>query len=72
MAQWNDEIWSDGREAMLTERRLAERWAVSQRTLQRWRLEGYGPVWIRIGGSIRYALSEVQAYEKAARAGGSK
>ncbi|WP_347882304.1 helix-turn-helix domain-containing protein [Jannaschia ovalis] len=48
---------------MLRERDLAERWAVSQRTLQRWRAEGYGPAWINIGGSIRYKLATVEAFE---------
>lgn len=49
----------------LRERDLAHRWSVSQRTLQRWRKEGYGPTWLTIGGNIRYRLSDVEDFEAA-------
>jgi predicted site-specific integrase-resolvase len=48
---------------MLKERELAQRWCVSQRTLQRWRKEGYGPPWLTIGGNIRYRLSDIEHFE---------
>jgi hypothetical protein len=38
----------------LTEKQLAEAWNMSIRTLQRWRLEGKGPAFVRLGRSIRY------------------
>lgn len=53
----------------LSERGLARRWNVSQRTLQRWRSDRRGPPWLRIGGVIRYALEDVLAYEAAAHSG---
>lgn len=49
----------------LTQRDLAGRWRVSGRTLERWRAERYGPAWIRIGGSIRYRMADVLAWEAA-------
>lgn len=49
--------------AFLTQRELAERWKVSGRTLERWRAEPYGPSWITIGGSIRYPMRDVLAWE---------
>jgi predicted site-specific integrase-resolvase len=42
---------------------LAERWRISERTLERWRWLGIGPVYIKIGGRVVYALEDVEAYE---------
>ncbi|MCY1128036.1 helix-turn-helix domain-containing protein [Frigidibacter sp. RF13] len=53
--------------SLLSERELADRWRISTRTLQRWRAERYGPVFIKIGGSIRYQLSDVVAFEEGGR-----
>ncbi len=47
----------------LTQRELAQRWKISGRTLERWRADVYGPAWILIGGSIRYRLEDVLAWE---------
>ena len=35
---------------------------VSPRTLQRWRLEGTGPVWVRLGRLVRYRQSALDAF----------
>lgn len=51
--------------AALTETQLAERWAISRKTLQAWRLRGDGPRFMRIGTAIRYMLSDITAYEAA-------
>jgi len=51
----------------LSERQLAQRWNTSQRTLQRWRAAGEGPPFLRLGGSIRYSLTDVLAFEENAR-----
>jgi hypothetical protein len=32
------------------------------RTLQRWRLTGYGPAYLKIGKSVRYRQSELNGY----------
>lgn len=51
-------------EPLLTERALALRWTMSVRSLQRWRATGAGPVWMRIGGCVRYRLEDVLAFEQ--------
>lgn len=50
---------------LLTQRDLERRWQLSGRTLERWRADVYGPQWLLIGGSIRYRLSDVVAWEVA-------
>ncbi|TNE57500.1 MAG: hypothetical protein EP341_04010 [Sphingomonadales bacterium] len=52
-------------EIYLTQRDLEARWKLSGRTLERWRAEGYGPAWVTLGGSIRYRLKDVLAWEAA-------
>lgn len=47
----------------LTKIELALRWKISTRTLERWRSENDGPVWMTLGGSIRYRLADVLSYE---------
>ncbi len=47
----------------LSEKALARRWDISHRTLQRWRSEGNGLQYVRIGGRIRYPLDIIEAYE---------
>jgi predicted DNA-binding transcriptional regulator AlpA len=50
-------------ETLLTERQLAEKTGISVRTLQTWRSEGaeHAPPYHKIGASVRYRLSEVEA-----------
>ena len=38
---------------------------VSPRTLQRWRMEGAGPLFARIGRLVRYRQSDLDAWLKA-------
>ena len=49
----------------LTEQRLAARWAISVKTLQLWRTQGIGVKFCKLGRSVRYKLSEIEAYEAA-------
>lgn len=48
---------------MLTAADLAERWQVPVRTLGQWRYEGRGPSYVKIGGAVRYRVSDVEAFE---------
>ena len=50
---------------------LAKRWRTSVRTLARWRATGCGPAYIRIGGQIRYRLSDVLTFEDRMRRDGA-
>lgn len=66
--QHGDEFYGAA-ERVLSERELAQRWSLSRRTLQRWRAAGSEPAWIVIGGSIRYRVGDVLAYEERQRRG---
>ena len=48
-----------------TQRELAERWAVSPRTLERWRWSGEGPQFLKIGQRVVYRLEDIIAFEAA-------
>ena len=48
---------------LLTEDMLAERWLCSTSRLQRWRVEGVGISYLKIGGRILYRLKDIEAYE---------
>lgn len=43
-----------------TESDVAEILNVSVRTLQQWRVSGFGPRFIKVGRAVRYRLSDVQ------------
>jgi predicted site-specific integrase-resolvase len=42
---------------------LAHRWAISSATLERWRWQGVGPRYLKIGGRIRYPIQVIEQYE---------
>ena len=48
---------------ILTEADLASRWAMSPKTLQRWRMEGRGPNYLKLGKRVSYPLNAVIAFE---------
>lgn len=50
-------------QTLMTQSELSSRWKLSQRTLERWRILGSGPVYVKLGGSVRYMLEEVIDYE---------
>lgn len=43
----------------------AERLSVSPRTLQRWRLNGRGPAFVRVGGRRMYRPEDLEAFVSA-------
>ena len=47
----------------LTTKLLARRWRITPRTLERWRADGEGPRFLRIGRHIRYRQSDILAFE---------
>ena len=47
----------------LNQRQLADRWGVSEATLERWRSEGLGPVFLKIHGRVLYRIEDVESYE---------
>jgi hypothetical protein len=44
---------------------LARRWAISPRTLERWRWTGEGPRYVKLVGRIVYRLEDIEAFENA-------
>lgn len=51
----------------LTAAEVAERWGVARQNLATMRYQGTGPIFTKIGGRVRYALEDVEAYEAARR-----
>jgi len=47
----------------LNQGQLAERWGVSEATLERWRSEGIGPVFLKLQGRVAYRIEDIEAYE---------
>ena len=47
----------------LNQRQLADRWDVSEATLERWRTVGIGPVFLKLQGRVLYRVEDVEAYE---------
>ncbi|WP_300333610.1 helix-turn-helix domain-containing protein [Accumulibacter sp.] len=46
----------------LTQAQLAVRWQVAESTLERWRSEGIGPIYLKMMGRVRYRLSDILAF----------
>ena len=49
-------------ERLLTQQQLADELQVSVRTLERWRQEGTGPAFIRVGRALRYRRADIDAW----------
>ena len=47
----------------LNQRQLAERWNLSEATLERWRSDDLGPPYLKLHGRILYRLEDIEAYE---------
>lgn len=42
---------------------LSKRWNISARTLEHWRWEGIGPLYLKLGRRVLYRISDIEAYE---------
>ena len=42
---------------------LARRWRLSPRTLERWRWQGKGPAYLKIGVRIVYRKEDIESFE---------
>ena len=47
----------------LNQRQRAVRWDLSEATLERWRSEGIGPVFLKLQGQVRYRIEDIEAFE---------
>jgi hypothetical protein len=43
---------------------LARRWRISSRSLERFRQNGQGPAFVKIGNSVRYPIAAVREFEQ--------
>jgi hypothetical protein len=48
----------------LTQEDVARRFRISVATIERWRSESVGPVYLKLCGKIRYRLQDILAYER--------
>lgn len=49
--------------ALLNQYDLADRWRISARTLEKWRWNNTGPVYLKIGNRVFYRLQDIESYE---------
>ena len=49
---------------LLSPRQLAARWGLSEKTLERWRMLGTGPAFLKLGSRVLYSLAEIEAHER--------
>jgi len=42
---------------------LSRRWRLSPRTLERWRYQGTGPRFLKVGGRVIYRLTDIESFE---------
>jgi predicted DNA-binding transcriptional regulator AlpA len=49
---------------LLSPRQLAARWGLSEKTLERWRMLGTGPAFLKLGSRVLYSSAEVEAHER--------
>lgn len=48
----------------ITQRELANRWSKSEATIERYRSDGVGPKYLKIGGAVRYPLEDIEQLER--------
>lgn len=48
---------------LITPRTLAARWGLSEKTLERWRMTGNGPTFLKLGSRVLYRMDDVSAHE---------
>lgn len=60
----------EGGPVFLTTAEVAERWAMSPRSLEGWRDKGVGVAWHRLnGGAVRYHIDDIEEFERHWRLG---
>lgn len=48
----------------LTQRDLADRWCKSEATIERYRSDGVGPQYLKIGGKVLYRHADIEQFER--------
>lgn len=47
----------------LNQTQLAQRWDVAEATLERWRSDGIGPIFLKLQGQVRYRIEDIETFE---------
>ena len=47
-----------------SQKQLADRWGMNEVTLERWRVEGIGPSFLKLNGQVRYRIDDIELYER--------
>ena len=50
-------------QSLMTQRELCNHWQVSEATLEHWRSEGVGPIYVKLGGQVRYRREGLLEYD---------
>jgi hypothetical protein len=53
------------RRQLVSTKELSEIWGVAESTLRYWRCAEIGPVYVKLGGRIKYDLADVERYVRA-------
>lgn len=53
---------SEQLDRLLSLRETAEYLGVTEHTIYQWRYQGTGPTGLKVGGRVRYRLSEIEAW----------
>ena len=62
------DVWDTQLEPLLTEKQAAEILNIKPKTLSRWRWQGEGPIYRKIGGAVRYSVDDLKEFiEKGSR-----
>jgi hypothetical protein len=56
-------VFASGKTVHFTQLELGRRWALSPRTLERWRWLRQGPPYLKIGGRVVYRLEDIEQFE---------
>lgn len=62
--------WTIGEEKIsmkqtcLSPAELAERWNIKEATLNQWRWFGRGPIFFKLGSSVRYRIRDIEKFEE--------
>jgi predicted DNA-binding transcriptional regulator AlpA len=59
-------------DTFVTQKQLSRRWGLSPRTLERWRHDGEGPRFIKLGRRVAYRLIDIEAFEAAQLRSGTR
>lgn len=65
----NNQAATDYLDGLIDEQRAADFLCQSVRTIQKWRVTGYGPDFIKSGRSVRYSRRDLLSWKDARRHG---